>query len=96
MPELPSLPEDLLSALESMVWQFAYRVTANGRAALSAGGLSALEEAFAALDWEDPRPVPEAECQAPDCHDFATCGANTAQGYKRMCGAHYRELGLKT
>jgi hypothetical protein len=38
------------------VWQFAHRGTKDGKRVLTAR-LSALEEAFDALDWDDPHVV---------------------------------------
>ena len=82
--------EELRSALESMVSQFAYTGKKKGRLVLQTGGLSALEEAFSALDWDDPHPCPERECEYPRCHEEATCGTPTKKGYKRCCGKHYK------
>jgi len=31
-------------------------------------------------------------CMAADCWDVATCGTPTPDGYKRLCGKHYREV----
>lgn len=87
------MSDSLREALEDMVWQFAYcGKMANGRLGLTTGGLSALEGAFAELGWDDPHPVPERECQAEGCHDEATCGTPTPDGYKRLCGEHYRAI----
>ncbi len=82
-------------ALENMVWQFAYCGSCDNRLVLHTGGLSALEEAFDALGWPDPKSCPERECEAPDCHKEATTGTPTSDGYKRLCGDHFRELGLR-
>lgn len=50
---------ELQSALESMVWQFAYHGLSHGRKSrrISTGGMSALEEAFYVLGWPDPMTV---------------------------------------
>ena len=82
-------PEEVI---EDLLWQFAYRGEKDGRLVLCTGGLSALESAFVAVGWNDPHPVPELECQAEDCHKEATCGRPTPDGYKRLCGDHYRQI----
>lgn len=50
---------DFRYVLESMVHQFAFQTTVNGELALTTGGLSTLEEAFAALGWSDPYIIEE-------------------------------------
>lgn len=74
-----------------VAYQFGYYCQNKGRLHITHGGLSTLEWAFDILGWENPHPVPECECEIDGCHEHATCGANTADGYKRMCGKHYRE-----
>lgn len=81
--------QNLLENVRDLVEQFAYKITNKGRAAYTTGGLSALEAGFAALGWDDPRPAPECECQHPDCHEWATCGTPTKDGYKFLCYHHY-------
>ena len=46
--------DELKEALVDMVNQFAYRSTYEGRENMHTGGLSALEDAFAALGLSDP------------------------------------------
>ena len=83
----------LEEALESMLYQFAYPCKGP---AFTTGGLSALEEAFDVLGWQDPHPCPGCKCEIEDCIEHATCGSKVKDGeYKRMCGNHYRELGRK-
>lgn len=78
----------LEAALENMVRQFA--VWSDLAGGYVTGGLSALEEAFDALGWEDPHPAPEARCQAPRCTRQATCGTPVEGGkYLRLCGEDY-------
>lgn len=82
----PSEIERLTAALESMVWQFAYR---SGHGTLYTGGLSALEEAFEVLGWEDPYKVdPSNLCDEPGCRRFPTCGTQTPEGYRSTCSKH--------
>lgn len=64
---------------------------ANGKW-LHTGGLSALEAGFEALGWEDPHYVMEGGCEHPGCKAWDTCGTPTPDGYKRLCGDHYRAL----
>ena len=77
----------LRAALESMVNQFAYD---NDRGEYHTGGLSALEEAFDALGWDDPHPMPaELLCDESGCNRRSTCGWKSTTGYRRTCGEHY-------
>jgi hypothetical protein len=76
---------------KDVVYQFGYYCQNGGRLHITHGGLSTLEWAFDILGWENPHPVPEYECEIDGCHEHATCGANTIDGYKRMCGKHCRE-----
>jgi len=80
----------LREALEGMVLQFAYDSDGTPPT-IHTGGLSALEGAFAALGWPDPKPAPERQCDEPGCPGVATCGWPSAAGYRRTCGAHWRE-----
>lgn len=73
-------------ALESMVHQFAYWSDKAG--GYWTGGLSALEEAFDVLGWDDPHPEPEARCDEPGCMGQITCGWPSANGYRRTCYDH--------
>lgn len=77
---------DLESALESMVYQFAYY----GKGVMSTGGLSALEEAFEVLGWDDPHPMPERmQCYDESCAELATAGEKFPDGvYRRTCWTH--------
>ena len=84
--------EELHAALESMTLQFAYRTLVRRRRNLNTGGLSALEEAFEALGWDDPHFVPEGKCEDPACRKWASCGTPTPDGYKRLCYDHYSKV----
>lgn len=81
---------DMKEFAEDVVYQFGYYCQNGGRLHITHGGLSTLEHAFDILEWENPHPVPECECEVEGCHEHATCGTPTADGYKRMCGKHYR------
>jgi hypothetical protein len=80
----------LREALEGMVWQFAHRFARNGRRYLGTMGLSALEDAFAALGWNDPHPCDDEGfgCARPGCAEWATCGQPTPDGYEWLCSTH--------
>ena len=82
---------DMREFAEDVVYQFGYYCQNGGRLHITHGGLSTLEHAFDILGWENPHPVPECECEIEGCHEHATCGTPTADGYKRMCGKHYRK-----
>lgn len=83
---------DYQGALEDMVNQFAFEGTKDGRACLTTGGLGALEYAFDVLGYDDPHIVPWRECQWDGCHQHATSGTPTPDGYKRLCHEHYKEV----
>ena len=84
-------------ALEAMAYQFAYSAVKDGQPALRTGGVSALEEAFEALGWDDPYLIPNPIwCDAPvepRCPLRTTSGTPTSRGgYKRFCHKHFAFL----
>jgi hypothetical protein len=83
----------LTEALEDMVWQFAYRGVKGKRRMVGTGGLSALEGAFDALDWNDPHyPADSIGCDWPQCLNWGdACGCPHPGGYKHYCSEHSRE-----
>ena len=83
--------DDMREFAEYVAYQFGYYCHNGGRLHITHGGLSTLERAFDILGWKNPHPVPECECEVDGCHEHATCGAPTNDGYKRMCGRHFRE-----
>ena len=85
-------PEEIKGFAEDVAYQFGYYFPIKGILYISTGGLSTLERAFDILGWNDPHPVPECECEFPGCHEHATCGTPTKDGYKRVCGKHFAEL----
>lgn len=91
-PTVDAVPaDDMREFAEDVAYQFGYYCQNKGRLHITHGGLSTLEWAFDILEWENPHPVPEFECEIDGCHEHATCGAQTNDGYKRMCGRHCRE-----
>lgn len=82
---------DMREFAEDVVYQFGYYCQNKGRLYITHGGLSTLECAFDILGWENPHPVPEFECEIDGCHEHATCGTPTVDGYKRVCSKHYAE-----
>lgn len=94
--ELPTVDAvevaDMKEFAEEVVYQFGYYCQNGGRLCITHGGLSTLEWAFDILGWENPHPVPECECQIEGCHEHATCGTPTADGYKRVCGKHMAKM----
>lgn len=83
---------DMREFAEEVVYQFGYYCQNGGRLHITHGGLSTLEHAFDILGWENPHPVPECECEIEGCHEHATCGTPTADGYKRVCGRHFAKM----
>jgi hypothetical protein len=83
----------LRAALEDMVRQFAY--WSNSAGGIYTGGLSALEEAFGVLGWDDPYPLPDRRCDEPGCMEDGTMGWPTRPGgtglnggYRTTCWDH--------
>jgi hypothetical protein len=83
----------LQNALESMCFQFAGWDDKYG--GYTTMGLSALEEAFNVLGWNDPHVYLAATCQWPNCKKQRTSGIPTSNGYMLVCGEHFRALDLK-
>jgi hypothetical protein len=83
---------DMREFAEGVAYQFGYYCHNGGRLHITHGGLSTLEWAFDILGWENPHPVPEFECEIDGCHEHATCGTPTADGYKRVCGKHFAKM----
>ena len=75
---------------EDVARQFGYHgTTPDGRPAYTTGGLSTLEWTWSLLDWPDPKPAPECECQEEGCHEWVTSGRPTPDGYKWLCSRHF-------
>ena len=84
----------LRDALTNMVWQFGYRGVKNRKPIIHTGGLSALEEAFEALGWEDPHYLPDAEgycCEVEGCVEPDVSGSHWGSLYLRLCRNHSHE-----
>ena len=82
--------EQLRSALESMVDQFA----SVHHGMIHSHGLSALEEAFEALGIEDPSEAPShLVCDEPGCGKVIATAWPSETGYRRTCGEHFGEGG---
>jgi hypothetical protein len=93
-PTVDAVPmDDMKEFAADVAYQYGYYGQYNGRLHIGHGGLSTLEWAFDILGWDNPHPVPEFECEIDGCHEHATCGAPTSDGYKRMCGKHFAERG---
>lgn len=86
------MPEEVYGFAMDVAQQFGYRGQKDGRLHIMTGGLSTLEWAFAIIGWEDPHPYPEGECEVEGCHEAATCGTPTDDGYKHVCGRHFAML----
>ena len=88
--ELVEVRNTLEEFAEDVARQFGYHgTTPDGRPAYTTGGLSTLEWAWSLLGWPDPRPAPECECQEDGCHEWATGGRPTPDGYKWLCSRHF-------
>lgn len=84
------MTDAMREACEGMAWQFAYRGTRRGKLIVYTGGLSALEDAFAALGWDDPHFVDEEDnaCEISGCDEWATAGQIWGGLYLRVCSDH--------
>ena len=80
--------DEAKEVIEGLLHQFAYD---GPGPTLSTGGLSALEDGFALLDWQDPHPIPESRCDEPGCIERNTCGWPSPSGYRRTCSNHWIE-----
>ncbi len=84
--------QEIVRARELIVdlcYQFGDRGTKNRQCVLGTSGLSALEDAFSFLGWDQPHPIPDEGCQAKNCYAPATCGVPTPDGYMRLCYKHF-------
>ena len=93
--------ERLKDALEDMVYQFGYRSVIGGKRCFTTGGLSALENAFEALGWDEGHVVEDGGCEIEGCNEWATCVAAYPRslarkdlepkmiGFGFLCGLHY-------
>jgi hypothetical protein len=84
--------QEMREALEHMTCQFGYwnPGESKGQGGLTTGGLSALEDAFAALGWDEPHYVKEMECDEPGCGAQNSSGWPSPRGYRHTCHDHYR------
>ena len=84
-------------ALEAMVGQFGYRGVKNGKPMIWTGGLSALEEAFEALGWEDPHYVNDEsmECDIEGCHEWRSPQIVWDGVYVLICHEHFVDYCVK-
>lgn len=80
-------------ALEEMVWQFAHRGVKGRKSVMHTGGLSALESAFEALGWSDPKFFDDMDgviCDAKRCPEWVVAqgGMWRETGYWCLCSKH--------
>lgn len=75
-----------------MAEQFGCRIVRKNQRYLTTCGLSNLEYAFELLGWDDPHIVGWGGCEYYGCNEWATCGAPTSIGYRRLCGEHFEAL----
>ena len=88
--ELAEADKTLREFAGDVARQFGYHgTTPDGRPAYTTDGLSTLEWAWSLLGWPDPKPAPEYECQEDGCHEWATGGRPTPDGYKWLCSRHF-------
>lgn len=81
------------SALESMVWQFGHHGVKNGKPIIWTGGLSALEEAFEVLGWQDPHYLQEKgnTCEIKGCVEPITSQTTWDDLYLCLCREHHHD-----
>lgn len=85
--------KEALGAIEALIWQFGVRGVVDNQPVIHTGGYSALEQAFEALGWDDPRVIEEANgvtCDVEGC--FEAIGGSgvswEATGYWHCCYEH--------
>lgn len=88
-----STEDELREVVNDLVWQFGYRVVNKGRPSITSGGLSALEDAFDTLGWDDPHFLDEDEqkgatCEIAGCVEFRVAGARWDGLYVGLCSSH--------
>ena len=77
---------ELEECLKSVAYQ--YGVIVHGQ--LSSGFLSAMEEVFEQLGWDDPCPAPDHMiCDEPGCLKAVSSGWPSDKGYRHTCSDHY-------
>ena len=77
-------------AIESLIWQFGFRVIVGDKPAITTGGLSALEEAFEALGWDNPHYVGASmECDVEGCHQWRSPQIHWDGVYVLICAEHF-------
>ena len=77
-------------ALIDMIFQFGYRTVIDNKPAIITGGLSALEGAFDALNWDDPHYLtPEGNtCEIEGCMNEISSGQRWGKYYLSLCHKH--------
>lgn len=85
---------EIKEALESMIWQFGYRGVKDGKPIIGTGGMSALENAFDALGWNDPYFIDEVEntCEIDGCMEEPSSGTHWGELYLSLCYKHSKML----
>ena len=73
---------------ERVIRVYGCRIDIDGQRAYISGGSLVLKEAFAIARWDDPHLCPECECEEDGCHEWATGGMTTPDGYKWLCSRH--------
>jgi len=82
----------LKESLKDMVWQFGYKNVKDGKPVIHTAGLSALESAFEALGWDDPKYLPEegSTCEIQGCFETIALGTYWGDGlYLHLCSKHH-------
>ena len=79
--------DNLQNALESMWSQFASRINNKGRRTMTSGGLSALEEAFEVLGYDDPHYPTGGGCDEEGCELWAEPNIRNKHG-ESLCNEH--------
>ena len=86
------MESEIKEALEEMVWQFAFRGVKDNTSILWTGGLSALETAFEALGWDDPKFFEDMEgiCDVEGCAEWVSSQGMAWRdtGYWCVCDNH--------
>jgi hypothetical protein len=84
--------QNMKEVIEDLIYQFAYHEVIDGKPALYAGGVSALERAFDALEWDNPHFIQEEgnTCEIEGCMEEPSSGQTWGDCYLSLCLKHGR------
>lgn len=89
------IADGIKEIIKQLIFQFGYRGVKKNKPVIHTAGLSALEEAFEVLGWEDPHYLPEQgfTCEVKGCMNEDTVGMHWGNSklYLRLCSEHHMQ-----